>query len=179
MTGTLLNLIMPFIALGLVYFIVKRRKLSFKNDIGIVFPTWQALIFWVVAFAGLIMVEEWITQQSGNAPVESWIGKYSTGEIVLRSLGIVLLAPLSEELLFRGLLYSRIKETPLKYIGAIVIPAIIFALIHIQYSEALTFVIIFVDGLFLGLARHYSKSVLLAFLLHALANLGAVIERLY
>lgn len=79
--------------------------------------------------------------------------------MLIRGIGIVILAPISEELMFRGLLFWRIKNSKLKTIGAIIIPAILFSAIHIQYSELLTLGIIFIDGLFYGLARHFSKSV--------------------
>ncbi|MEQ8424920.1 MAG: CPBP family intramembrane glutamic endopeptidase, partial [Cyclobacteriaceae bacterium] len=64
-----------------------------------------------------------------------------------------------------------------KSVGAIVIPALGFSLIHIQYSEVSTLTFIFIDGLYFGLARYYSKSVILAILLHAIGNTGALLER--
>lgn len=178
MSGTLVNIMSPILGIGLVYFVTKWENFSFKNDIGLIFPKWKDLIFWAILFFILIVIEEYAYQQFGNETTNSWIGKYSIGEMILRSIGIVILAPIAEELVLRGLLYARIKKTSLKYVGAIVIPAIIFSLAHIQYTENLTFVIIFIDGLFLGLARHFSKSVILSILLHSLANIGAIIEKL-
>ena len=178
MKGTLLNIIMLFIAIGLVYFVVKRKKLSFKHDIGLNLPKLKVAFFWFVLFVLLLTLDNYLYKFNTSEVVESWIGKYSIFEIIIRVLGIVILAPIAEELLFRGLLYARIKKTKLKVIGAIIIPAVLFAAIHIQYSEFLTIGIIFIDGVFYGLARHYSKSVVLAILLHALANLGAILERL-
>jgi len=177
MNGTLLNFGLPIIGIGLVYFSAKRRKLSFKNDIGLLLPKWKNLIFWAILFFILIVIEEFAYQQFGNETTNSWVGKYYIGEMVLRSIGIVILAPIAEELVLRGLLYDRIIKTSLNYVGAIVIPAIIFSLAHIQYVENLTFIIIFTDGLFLGLARHFSKSVILTIILHSLANIGAIVEK--
>jgi len=177
MNGTLLNIGIPILGIGLVYFISKRKNISFKNDIGLIFPKWKDLLFWAILFFVLIVIEEFALKQFGEQTTNSWIDKYSIGEMILRSIGIVILAPISEELIFRGLLYAKIKKTSLKYVGAIVIPAIIFSLIHIQYAENLTFVIIFIDGLFLGLARHFSKSVILTIILHSLANIVAIVEK--
>lgn len=177
MNGTLLNFGLPILGIALVYFVSKKRNLSFKNDIGLVFPKWKDLLFWAALFTILILIEEFASQQFGNEATNSWIGKYSIGEMVFRAIGIVILAPIAEELVLRGLLYARIKKTSLKYVGAIVIPAIVFSIAHIQYTENLTFVIIFIDGLFLGLARHFSKSVILTIILHSLANIGAIIEK--
>ncbi len=178
MNGVLLHFGLPILGIGLVFLVAKRKQFSFKHDIGFVFPKWKDLRFWAILFLALIFAEEFAYQHFGNEPTNSWIGKYSIDEMILRSIGIVILAPISEELILRGLLYAQIKRTALKYVGAIVIPAIIFSLIHIQYSDYVTFIIIFIDGLFLGLARHYSKSVILTIILHSLANFGAIIEKL-
>lgn len=177
MNGTLLNFGLPILGIALVYFVSKKKKLSFRNDIGLVFPKWKEVLLWAVLFAILILIEEFVSKQFGNETINSWVGKYSIGEMVLRTIGIVILAPIAEELVLRGLLYARIEKTSLKYVGAIIIPAIIFSLAHIQYAENLTFVIIFIDGLFLGLARYSSKSVILTIILHSLANIGAVVEK--
>lgn len=178
MNGTALNIIAMLFSIGIVVFVVKKEKLSYKYDIGLVFPKWRILVIWVAMFIVLMIFEEYIYSVFSNIETEHWKGKYTTPQIILRSVGIVILAPITEELIFRGILYWKIKNTRLKHIGAILIPAILFAIIHIQYSEILSIGIIFIDGLFYGLARHFSKSVVLAIILHALSNLGAVLERI-
>jgi len=177
MNGTLLNILMAILAVGLVIFITKKKKLSYKNDIGLILPKWKEVVFWTSLFVLLIFIEDYMYQQFSTSKTDSWIGKYSVYEMVFRSLGIVIIAPIAEELMFRGLLYARIKKSPLKIVGAIIIPALFFSMIHIQYSDILTLSIIFIDGLFYGLARHYSKSVIFAIFLHSLANFGAILER--
>lgn len=52
------------------------------------------------------------------------------------------------------------------------------SLIHIQFAGVLTFAFIFADGVFYGLARHFSKSVVLSIILHGISNLGEVLERI-
>lgn len=178
MNGTLLNIVTTILSIGIVFFVSKKKKLSYKNDLGLVLPNWKNLLFWILLFIVLIILEDYAFSQFSDSFSESWREKYTTPQIVLRGIGIVILAPITEELIFRGLLFWRIKNSKLKTIGAIIIPAILFSVIHIQYSELLTLLIIFVDGLFYGLARHFSKSVVLAIILHALSNLGALLERI-
>jgi len=179
MNGTILNLVMATLSIGLVIVISKKNKLSYKSDLGLVFPDWKNMVFWISLFVLLIVLEGYVYKWFRDGITESWAGKYTMPQQILRGIGIVILAPISEELIFRGLLYWRIKNTQLKYIGAIIIPAILFSVLHIQYSEFLTLGIIFVDGIFYGLARHFSRSVILTMLLHALSNLGAVLERVF
>ena len=169
---------MTILSIGLIIFVAKKKRLSYKYDLGLVLPNWKNLIFWIALFLLLIAIEDFFFNQFSDSITESWKEKYTTPQMLLRGIGIVILAPISEELMFRGLLFWRIKNSRLKTIGSILIPAILFSAIHIQYSELLTLGIIFIDGLFYGLARHFSKSVILAIILHSLSNLGAVIERL-
>lgn len=178
MNGLTLNIVMMMVSIGLVVFATKKNKLSLKDDIGLVFPKLKTLLIWVALFVLLITLEEYVSSMFVHEEVENWQDKYSTLQIAIRVIGIVILAPISEELIFRGLLYWRIKKSPLKIVGAIVLPALLFSLIHIQYAGVLTFAIIFIDGVFYGLARHFSKSVILAIILHAISNLGAVLERI-
>jgi len=169
---------MTILSIGLIIFIAKKKRLSYKYDLGLVLPNWKNLIFWIALFLLLIAIEDFAFNQFSDSITESWKEKYTVPQMLLRGIGIVILAPISEELMFRGLLFWRIKNSRLKTIGAIIIPAILFLAIHIQYSELLTLGIIFIDGLFYGLARHVSKSVVLAIILHSLSNLGAVLERI-
>ncbi|WP_456437131.1 CPBP family intramembrane glutamic endopeptidase [Psychroserpens sp.] len=178
MNGTTLNIIMMAISISLVLFVAKKKKLSYKNDIGLLIPKWKTLLFWVGLFVLLIVLEEYLLSINNDGEIISWKEKYTTFQILSRSIAIIIIAPITEELIFRGLLYWKIKTTRLNYFGAILIPAILFSAIHFQYSELLTFGIIFIDGLFYGLARHYSKSVILTIILHSLSNFGAVLERI-
>lgn len=179
MDSAIFNIVMAILAIILVFFIVMKRKLSLKEDIGLVIPRLKHVLIWLLGFIILIGIEEFFYNlEYGGADPESWTHRYTTFEIILRFFGVVLLAPISEELLFRGLIFSQIKKTRLKIIGAIVIPALIFSLIHIQYSSIIVLSLIFVDGVFYGIARYYTGSVLVPIILHMYSNLGAMLERL-
>lgn len=89
-------------------------------------------------------------------------------------LAIVLVAPLVEEVFFRGLLFAGLSASILGPVGAISITALIWAALHIQY-DLFVIAFIFVVGVLLGLARYKTGSIVLTFSLHALMNLGAMI----
>ncbi len=90
-------------------------------------------------------------------------------------LTVVLVAPLLEELIFRGYLFRAWRRSALGLSGTLLLTSALFALAHWgQYgTEQLGF--LFVFSVMMGLARERSGSVLLPVFLHALGNLLVVI----
>lgn len=100
----------------------------------------------------------------------------SVSSVWLLVFAMVIVAPLYEELVFRGILWSAISEqfvaSQSKYYGAIVasiVTSLIFAVIHVQYGiyEISTIVIL---ALLFCYARVKSGSLLLPMLLHMINN---------
>lgn len=85
----------------------------------------------------------------------------------------VLLAPVFEELLFRGFMYRGLAGSRAGAAGAVVLTSLAWSLIHVQY-DIYWIAMIFVLGLLLGWARHRTGSTLVAIVLHAANNLLAV-----
>lgn len=175
MSSNLMHIGISVFLITLVLGICKFRKWTLKEYLAFRVPTVKSLIFWVFLFVILVVVEEFTIKLMGIGEVTPW--NYSTLTSVIRAFGMVVLAPIGEEMVFRGLLFKRISDTRLGVYGAILIPALIFAGIHVQYSVALM-VFIFIDGVFYGLARNYSKSLLVPIILHSLGNLYAVVQRI-
>lgn len=89
-------------------------------------------------------------------------------------LAIVLMAPLVEEVFFRGFLFRGFALSILGPAGAIVLTALTWALFHLQYDH-LQMGFIFLVGILLGMARYKTGSILLTSGLHGLMNLGAML----
>ena len=98
--------------------------------------------------------------------------------IVLKVVGMVLLAPTVEEILFRGFVFRLVERTQLGANGAVMIAAAVFAAAHVQYF-GVELVQVFADGVVLGVARKTSRSVLLCILMHALGNAYAAYQRFH
>lgn len=84
-------------------------------------------------------------------------------------LAIVVLAPLFEEVLFRGFLFKGLISTRLGAVGTIVITAFTFAVIHAQY-DLIVLANVFSIGILLGYARYKTNSLLTPLILHMLLN---------
>jgi membrane protease YdiL (CAAX protease family) len=85
-------------------------------------------------------------------------------------LAIVVVIPVSEEILFRGLLFSALQKW-WRMRWVIVVTAFVFALIHV---DLVFFPALFFLGLILGWARVKSRSLGLPILIHVTNNLIAM-----
>ena len=93
---------------------------------------------------------------------------------VLNFLMVVIGAPIVEELLFRGFLFSQLKTTKLGVNGSIILTSLIWTSIHLQYDLFLL-IPIFLLGLFLGYLMHKYNSLYLVIIVHAVHNLQATL----
>lgn len=104
------------------------------------------------------------------------VDSYRTAEIYpLFWFAIVIAAPIMEEMLFRGFLFKGLFHSRLGAAGAIVIPSVIWAVIHLQYG-IYEIVLIFIFGLLLGALRLRCGSILPTMFVHAVSNLLSTIE---
>jgi membrane protease YdiL (CAAX protease family) len=93
----------------------------------------------------------------------------STLELVMLITAVCIIAPVFEEIVFRGLAFSRLQNSKLGPIGAIIITSIIFTGIHIQY-EFVILVFLFPMALLYGLVRYKTENVTYCIALHILCN---------
>ncbi|MGA2137632.1 MAG: tetratricopeptide repeat protein [Verrucomicrobiia bacterium] len=81
-------------------------------------------------------------------------------------LSIVMVGPIAEEIIFRGLIYGALEKR-VRVFGAMLISSFLFALAHLQVTH---FIPIFCLGMALSWARWKSGSLGLPILLHVLNN---------
>lgn len=93
----------------------------------------------------------------------------------LALISSVIMAPLLEELLFRGLLQPCLIKSSGVPLG-VVVTALIFTLLHFQYSSGIgTLIQLFAGAIMWGMMRHYTKSIIPSTLTHFLNNLWATL----
>ncbi|HLN08386.1 MAG TPA: type II CAAX endopeptidase family protein [Xanthobacteraceae bacterium] len=96
------------------------------------------------------------------------------GMLPLLWLGVVVVAPVSEELLFRGFLHRGWAPSRLGAVGTVVLTSGLWAALHQQYDWA-GILAIFLMGLLFGWLRQRSGSTMLIIVLHGLNNLAATL----
>jgi membrane protease YdiL (CAAX protease family) len=90
-------------------------------------------------------------------------------------LAVIVAAPILEEIFFRGFVFTGLAATRLRWIGATIITAAMWAGTHLQY-DWVGMLIIFGLGLLLGTVRAVTGSTLLTIWLHGLVNFIATVE---
>jgi len=175
--GTLVRLLAPLVALLALCLVLRARGESIPEVLALVPTRLPVLAGWVVAFLVLIAAEAVLEPLLGLAGAEPWGNRYGAVERLVRVLGIVVAAPVAEELIFRGAVFTHLVRTRLDAAGAIALTAALFAMLHLQYGPR-QMGLILVDGLFDGLARAKTGSALVPLTCHMIGNAYAAWERL-
>jgi membrane protease YdiL (CAAX protease family) len=174
---TLYRVVFPGIGIAVMLLVAKARETSFRDYLGLRVPSWDRAWLWMLLFIGLVVVEEVLWKAWGLPQPQPWGPKYRGVAKAIRVFAMIVLAPVSEELLFRGMLYHIVSTTVLKDPGAILVTAAAFAALHYQYGiRELLFVL--VDGLFFGTVRYSTGSTVLPMFLHIIGNCYAAYQRL-
>ena len=172
--STLTKVALPSVAIGAMLFAAKKRSLSPAEDLGLCAPKPVTAALFLLLWVCLVALEEYLTRFIDGAQAKPW-PQYPGYIAAMRVLAIGVLGPVAEELAFRGLLFTLLRRTPLKVAGAIVLTAALWSVIHLRYSPVLL-ALIFIDGIALGLARHFSGSLYLAIAMHMLGNLFSIAQ---
>jgi membrane protease YdiL (CAAX protease family) len=139
-------------------------------------PGLRQLIVWsliISVFCGLTGVISLLLHHKGSDFFPRVYGSVNARWPLWLAVGVA--APLFEEIAFRGFLFQGLAASRLRWYGATVVTAILWAAIHVQYDwyEVST---IFALGLVLGTARAMTNSTLLTMWLHCFINLLATAE---
>jgi len=159
-------------------FLTRRmRHLSTRQFLLLRWPDGKDAGVWAAAVVGFVFLADGILSLFGAdfVPLEQLEAYRTAQPLFLFWLAIVVLAPINEELLFRGLMFGGLSSTRLGWIGAAVITSAIWAVIHVQY-DWIYIAIIFVGGLILAAARQMSQSVILCIAMHSVWNLISMIQ---
>lgn len=96
-------------------------------------------------------------------------------DMIMLVLGICIVAPIMEEVIFRGLAYKRLVQSKAGISGAIIITSVVFTIIHFQYDfNVLAILSIF--AFLLGYVRYKTGNLVYCIILHMQLNTLSTIE---
>jgi uncharacterized protein len=154
-----------------------RRGSRIRDYLGLVVPSKREFLMWFLVVLGFIAFWEGLSLLIGRPIVSEFMSKTYTSFNSPWILWIALLvaAPFSEELFFRGFLINGLSISAIRWYGAVVLTSAAWAMIHLQY-DIYGIASIFSLGLILGAARVKTGSTILTMFLHAFTNLVATVE---
>lgn len=167
----------PVAVAGCALAVALRRGPKFRDYLGVNLPSWRDARPWVFTFLVMLVALDGASLLLGKPQTPEVMVKVyrSASSLPLLWLGIVVAAPLSEELFFRGFLFRGWERSRLGGVGTILLTSVCWAAGHLQY-DIYGISQVLVTGLVLGLARWRTGSVLLTMLLHAMMNLLATLQ---
>src|ERR1043166_1701698 len=166
------------IVLAIVAVVIRFSRVPLRDYLALKWPSWRELGVGVGVLAFTLFcsgVAAALTGQESPAFIaDTFNSARDTGLLPLLVFSFVFLAPLQEEVRFRGFLYRGFAPA-LGMWPAIVLVSAMWAITHVQYQWFFVGEI-FLLGLAFGWLRAKSGSLLLTFLLHAGVNAMAILE---
>jgi len=151
-----------------------RDGLDPRTYLGLHWVSGRALLRWAIVTVIIVAQTDLVLYLvKGELLPVQWVEIYrSVHSPLLFWIALVVATPIFEELLYRGFVFEGIRASRLGGVGAVLITALVWTLIHQEY-DPLEFALIFIIGLMLGIARLRTGSVLLTIAMHMLHNLIA------
>ena len=151
-----------------------------RDYLALVPPSRAELAFGFACMAALLIGFDLLTYVLGRDVVprfmtDAYLSARSAGALPLFFIAVVIVAPITEEVAFRGFLFRGLSESWLGVAGTLVVTSAMWAAMHVQY-DSFTLGQIFVIGLLLGWLRWATGSTLLTIILHVIANAVACLQ---
>ncbi|WP_406698024.1 type II CAAX endopeptidase family protein [Singulisphaera sp. Ch08] len=170
------TLISTLTIFGLVALLIRIRRWTVHQYLALTMPTARQAALALGGLTVLIATTDLITYLVGRPLVpQVMVDAYRSGWVPLLLITILIVAPVGEEVLFRGFLYRGIASSRWGPGVAIVASSVGWASLHIQY-DLYSIGAILVMGLYLGEVRRRTRSLPLTMILHGFANTVATIE---
>lgn len=156
--------------------LIRFRKVDVKQHLMLQPFMYRDLMNWLfvlIAFSVIFTLIAWsISHDTPDFMLKIWASRDNT---ILLLIAILIAAPVFEECLFRGFLFTGVQSSHLGTGAAIVISAAFWTMIHTQYG-AFELTTLFILGIVLAISRIASGSLYVPIILHASNNLFAVLE---
>jgi hypothetical protein len=167
----------PFVIALTALFAKIRKTITVKQYLCLHRVGWRELGKWSLVVVLFVICHDTLIFLLGRPIVPDFmLAAYRTAySLPLLWLALMVMAPLAEEIFFRGFLFKGIESSKLGPAGAIIITALAWSVMHLQY-DIYGIAGLFVGGLLLGFARLRSNSIYPPIVMHALQNLIATIE---
>ena len=170
-------------ATAVLFLAAWRARCSIAEYFALTWPARKELLIGIAIVVILLPLGDLTSYLTGHdivpaAVVDAYKTARASGHVLTLGFALVVIAPLMEELLFRGFLFRGYAASRLGVTGATLLTSIIWASMHIQY-DVFYIVQIIVLGCVFGWIRWRSGTTLLTIILHAIVNMTALLQVAY
>jgi len=151
---------------------------SWRDSLAIKPVPLKTLGFWLLVYCGYFAAQTVL-----NLFIKPDVGDVFEQVVGSKHFGVFLfiagMAPVIEELVFRGYMFNAWRNTRAGAAGTILITALLFSLLHAGQYPAVVLGYLFVFGILLGAAREKTNSVFTPMMMHAVNNIIAAVAMVY
>jgi len=173
----LVSILSMIALLGFILWRTTARNIPI-SDFGLLTLQKKDLLYGIIFLSLFIILEEIYMLALGLEMPEGFITFMLSEPLILGIISVIIIAPIIEEFLFRGFLFSQLARTRLGGWGSVCLSSLLWTIIHFQY-EPLILMVLFIFGIFLGYIRMAYNSLSLPIALHAVNNSFAFLMAYY
>lgn len=136
---------------------------------------------WLLLTVGFVLLGDRVIEWLDRPVVPDFmLDVYTTARFMpVLWFAMIVAAPVFEEVFFRGFLFEGLRHTSIGVTGAILIPTLVWTLLHASQYDVFYLSLIIIIGLLLGVARHFTGSLYVPIAMHMTNNLIATIQTMW
>jgi len=163
----------PMIVILTLLIIKFKKGITIQNYLAFTNVSRRRLLKWIITIIGLKCIVLLICIYTGDPNISDTILNHlkNVSFIPAFYFSSIILAPICEEILFRGFMYKGLEKTILRGWGTVIFTSIFFALYHVW-----NFFPPFFAGMFFGFARKKTNSLYVPIGLHMMWNLISLLN---
>jgi uncharacterized protein len=171
------TLVGAVVALGLVALLVRSRGATTREYLALGPVRPKSVFLWILGTLALLASYDVVSMALDRPVVPDFMVRAyeSAGSLPLLWIAVALVAPIWEEMVFRGFGFRGLRSSRFGLAAAIGIPTLFWASLHLQY-DAFDMSYVFLLGVLFGLAREHTGTVTMPILLHVLTNALATLQ---
>jgi len=154
-----------------------RNTMPIRAYLGLYWCDWKTIAKWIAIIILVMIGSDALTYLLHRDIVPPFMVNIfeTAGSIPLLLFAIILVAPIIEELFFRGFMFRGLQYSKVGPIGAILITSLLWSSIHLQYN-LYQIAILLVTGLVFGWARVKTNSIIPCIAMHMTLNVLSTFE---
>lgn len=165
-----------FVVVLITIMFIKFKKADIKEYLALKPFNGKMLLGCIVIFLIVDTIANMIGKQFDPHPMDYMKPLFESAHpLWFWMLALIVVAPVYEEIIFRGFLFTGLASSRLGIWGASVISSLLFAIIHYQYMSV-EIVLTVIIAMILSFSRVVSGSLLVPMILHVIANTLATMD---